>query len=700
MRKRTLIIILIPLFACGPVWAKEHIRKERQNLHNLVCRILPPEEKNLFRFSIRPLDTPYFEIRPSGKKIVIRGDSPVSIASGLRYYQRRQISQPFSQIQRVRKEHPNQAIFYFTNQNFSAVTADWDWIRWEKEIDRMAMLGVNHPLSVTMLQALPTELAQKIEQRMEEYRMTPSSASLITKTPVQFFLRHEYTESNPLLFDWQSDHIWSPEESNIDGWLEAYPLHRYGYATPALQRAWKGFSQTIYPINAQYADHDHPLLTGACEAFIEEAQEVQHHPLYQSDLTVAVTHYLSNLRQQAYINQTNAEQCNDLQLYNRELRRYMELTADADTLLALRSRGNPVATAVYLFKKYRAKELEPPTSIVELPISFKDGYGPFTPQFHSLHAHPAQVFGLTQGWTEVKSGIIPIDQNTHILFATGKDLLGRLQMIIDTNHNFDLRDENAFIPQGQIISINIWDTIPLCVSTIPGQPIPMAHIARYATARLGSLELSVCSNGFADFNFEQTHLAIDKGIQAVPEEIITLNEYILHQDTLYRYQGIDLHRNILILEKTTASQRQIYAAQVGFRAIPFSGTDYISRRSVALEDYRGKYLLLDFWGSWCGVRLQELPYFYELYHQLDHTKVECVGILDSSPASSLDHLIQIHQISWPQIYSESSHEIAQAYSISSFPMALLIDPDGIIIAKTSSVKDMERLLWEHSLIKP
>ena len=103
-----------------------------------------------------------FEIECDGESITLRGSSPVAAASALRwflhYYCRSHvswhadhISLPASlpTVDRVRITSPYRYRYYFNYCAFSYSTAFWDWPRWEREIDWMALHGINAPLSVT-----------------------------------------------------------------------------------------------------------------------------------------------------------------------------------------------------------------------------------------------------------------------------------------------------------------------------------------------------------------------------------------------------------------------------------------------------------------------------------------------------------------------------------------------------------------------
>ena len=134
-----------------------------QPLQQLVKRWLPGyEDKFVFAIVPQSAGEDYFELSSVDGKIQVKANSAVSAAAGfnwyLKYYCHCSVSFCEDQLDlprrlpkiegKVRKSTPLQRNFYMNYCTFSYTTAFWDWERWEKEIDLMALNGINTPMAM------------------------------------------------------------------------------------------------------------------------------------------------------------------------------------------------------------------------------------------------------------------------------------------------------------------------------------------------------------------------------------------------------------------------------------------------------------------------------------------------------------------------------------------------------------------------
>lgn len=102
--------------------------------------------------------------------------------------------------------------------------------------------------------------------------------------------------------------------------------------------------------------------------------------------------------------------------------------------------------------------------------------------------------------------------------------------------------------------------------------------------------------------------------------------------------------------------------------------------SVALNDYQDKYVLLDFWGTWCGPCLKETPYLKQA-HKKFGDKIQFIGIAVDDKQRLVKYLKE-QNIQWPQIYIsrdlKQQSPLVQKYNVYGYPSYFLINPNGKI----------------------
>jgi peroxiredoxin len=178
---------------------------------------------------------------------------------------------------------------------------------------------------------------------------------------------------------------------------------------------------------------------------------------------------------------------------------------------------------------------------------------------------------------------------------------------------------------------------------------------------LGNAEQEEFAVSFSD-NFAAT--AITAGNVAVAREIYTT--------LLARFQD-----SPNLKQKVAADLKRL--DKVGKPAPAFAAQD-LSGRTVRLDAYRGKYLIVDFWATWCAPCIGELPRLQSAYAKYKDSGLEIVSVsLDETKAVVAD-FVKTRNLPWPQIHNAScSADVVEAFGVVSIPAAYLIDPQGTII---------------------
>jgi thiol-disulfide isomerase/thioredoxin len=116
---------------------------------------------------------------------------------------------------------------------------------------------------------------------------------------------------------------------------------------------------------------------------------------------------------------------------------------------------------------------------------------------------------------------------------------------------------------------------------------------------------------------------------------------------------------------------------------------------VALAAYRGRYVLLDFWGHWCSPCIKAMPQLKVLAEQ--HAgRMAVIGIAaeDASHAALWKKAVRSHQVPGAQLSELQSDTgpVTRQYNVHAFPTYLLLDRAGIIRVRTNDLSDIEREL--------
>ena len=125
------------------------------------------------------------------------------------------------------------------------------------------------------------------------------------------------------------------------------------------------------------------------------------------------------------------------------------------------------------------------------------------------------------------------------------------------------------------------------------------------------------------------------------------------------------------------------ATAIGTQAPAFSQRTPEGKQ-VALADYRGKYVLVDFWASWCGPCRQENPAVLKAYEAFKGRNFEVLGVSldeEKNRAAWVKAIADDH-MPWAQVSDLRGFEspVAQQYGVKAIPQNFLVDPSGKIVA--------------------
>lgn len=183
--------------------------------------------------------------------------------------------------------------------------------------------------------------------------------------------------------------------------------------------------------------------------------------------------------------------------------------------------------------------------------------------------------------------------------------------------------------------------------------------------------------------------------------------YVLNYDNDARRKGVEYYETLYnkLTPRVKASLegkslgiyiRQWKATAIGAMAPDFKAKDILGN-DISLTDFRGKYILIEFWGRGCSGCVKAIPHLVKMYDKVKGEKFELlsVAIGERSEDKLLDFIAE-KKMTWRNI-NDSKGEIEEMYGIKTIPRSFLIDPEGKIIEKghpVTLIPKIEKIILE------
>lgn len=119
------------------------------------------------------------------------------------------------------------------------------------------------------------------------------------------------------------------------------------------------------------------------------------------------------------------------------------------------------------------------------------------------------------------------------------------------------------------------------------------------------------------------------------------------------------------------------AVKEGNLAPDFTLTD-INGNKLKLSSLRGKYVVLDFWGSWCGWCIKGMPEMKKYYEKY-RNRMEILGIACNDKEAKWKAAVEKHQLPWLHVLNNTPDDVTARYNITGYPTKIVLDPEGRIL---------------------
>jgi len=201
-------------------------------------------------------------------------------------------------------------------------------------------------------------------------------------------------------------------------------------------------------------------------------------------------------------------------------------------------------------------------------------------------------------------------------------------------------------------------------------------------------------------DFIAAHLSSEVSIYAL-ESFIANDKNLPEASDLFSKLSADVkgsYRGMAFKESLENKKKALYSQRptnIGNPAPDFEQPD-VSGKKISLSQFKGKYILLDFWASWCKPCRAENPNLVEVYRKFKDKGLEIISVsLDGvGQKKAWINAIQADGLTWLQVSDLKAWQNSAAliYGIKAIPENFLIDPTGKIIAQNLRGQDLNSML--------
>lgn len=164
--------------------------------------------------------------------------------------------------------------------------------------------------------------------------------------------------------------------------------------------------------------------------------------------------------------------------------------------------------------------------------------------------------------------------------------------------------------------------------------------------------------------------------------------------------------NDYVIDSISKWGNNLYLEYIGKNSHPYGFTEgfyvpkfdayYLDRSQFSFEDFEGKYILFDFWGTWCNPCIKVIPELQKLNNDYKDKRFVLISVaFDSDPKFVFD-FINENKMDWQHLFVNQTqfdkNSITEKLKISSYPSLLLLSPDGEIIARNVQIDELRKIL--------
>lgn len=188
------------------------------------------------------------------------------------------------------------------------------------------------------------------------------------------------------------------------------------------------------------------------------------------------------------------------------------------------------------------------------------------------------------------------------------------------------------------------------------------------------------------FSDSMTRLYVTDNKNSLAVPLVITDRYIQYPDPdkaeeLYNELSEEVKESFYG-QKLAKALKGYNAVAVGRQAPPITGQVDLEGNEISLENYKGKYVLVDFWASWCAPCRKENPNVLKAYNTYHNKGLEILAISLDDKRDLWEKAIEKDGLPWEHVSDLKGfkNKAAQDYMVSAIPQNFLINPEGKIIA--------------------
>jgi len=132
-----------------------------------------------------------------------------------------------------------------------------------------------------------------------------------------------------------------------------------------------------------------------------------------------------------------------------------------------------------------------------------------------------------------------------------------------------------------------------------------------------------------------------------------------------------------MVQQSLAKERKLKELSSGNVVAPNFTLEDLNGKMVSLSDFKGKWVILDFWGSWCPWCIKGFPELKEAYEKYKG-ELEIIGVDCREDQEAWKKGVEKYELPWVNVYNPETSSVLNDYAVSGFPTKAIINPEGKI----------------------